>query len=68
MKFSKGKSYLYGDIEQQVQDDEDASLEELGSEILGQHFVVVEAHGFTYSFVLTGSNTNGYVYECIFDE
>lgn len=72
MKFEKGESYTYEQIEDCVRDQarEDCedyldAITEFGPFTVGQNFLVVEDKK-TYSFVLTGTMGEKSVFECIY--
>jgi len=70
----KGNSYTYDEIENLTLDkgldNSEFSLEELGSFIIGKHFLVLE-HGTedkVASFTLTGTKGDLSIYECVYTD
>lgn len=64
--FTKNQQYTFNQIEDNAQSLSDITIDEHGREVIGEHFLVVDSPNMTYSFVLVGGNTSGYVYECVF--
>lgn len=67
------KSYYYKELEEWFSNitdiDPNITWNELGEEFIGCHFIVVQASGTTWSFVMDGfTSKNGYYYKLIFNE
>ena len=65
--FTKGESYLYSMLETFATQN-DLILEEYGKNVLGSSFLSTEKDDRLFSFVLTGTIGNDYIYECIYAE
>lgn len=68
-RFEKGNSYLFSEIENAVNEN-DFELTNYGTNLIGEGFLKVkeEKRGYVCSFVLDGSTSNGFTYECIYTD
>ena len=69
--FEKSKTYKYSDIERFVFDNtDDYNLTELGSNLIGENFVVLKHNekDITVSFILTSVSGIFYYYECVYSD
>jgi hypothetical protein len=68
-KFQINKKYSYTEIENFCNNDPDFSIEEYGSEVIGENFLILkDYHNQTYSFILDSVSNSDYIYKCIYNE
>jgi hypothetical protein len=62
--FLEGESYIFSKITERAEEF-DFQIIELGEEVIGRHVIQVTSEEKCYTFLLSGSNSFGYVYTCL---
>lgn len=64
----KNKNYLYAEIENFANANDYAIYEWYLTQVIGENFIVLKSRKYdiTYSFMLCGSQHDGFIYKCIY--